>query len=190
MMGLKRVATRVGHVHGRPDMSSPTPDRPLASEGATVSVMWRNTHQRSDLPTVELAEFGKFGQQYAGGYGTNSRHTPQQIVLYSPHGTGLDEGAEVLVQVVELCPEPGDVLFDLPLDVHRGLRTAIALRRDHPDDLSTPGYHSPQLLLAPPAVRGQAVSRLQRTGPGSAHRWHPFWPVFPWLVRTPGPAVG
>ena len=95
----------------------------LATETPTGTVVWGDSRQRSDLPTVEAA---REVRPHAGGYGTAGT-----LIVHSPHGAGRHRG----VQIVELRPEPGDVLFDLPLEQ--------AASVDH-DDLSAPGYESPQ----------------------------------------------
>ena len=102
MTGLKRLAT--------------IPDGTFAPQGTAVPVEGSDAYQGSDLPAVESAQFGQVRQKGKRDLGSDAGHTAHQVVFLPPYRTLAEGLAQVLVQVVHLMLEPGDVGLNAGLD--------------------------------------------------------------------------
>ena len=107
------TAYQGSHIQSRTYGSPPTPDSPFAAHGATVAIEWRQSDERSDLLTAKGSEFGQIGQQGDTDHWTNTRHTPEQDLLFSPQRAGAYGLAKLFVDVFQAFTQPGDVLLDV-----------------------------------------------------------------------------
>src|SRR5260370_1601781 len=69
------------HVQYRANPTATSRNHPLALPGSAFAIEWRNSDERGDLTTVELAEFGQSAQHCCSSHLPDSRHAPQPLRL-------------------------------------------------------------------------------------------------------------
>jgi hypothetical protein len=106
----------------------------------------RHADQGGDLLTMQLAELGQVGEQGPADDGANPGDGPEEILLGAPNRTRLNRVGEVAIDVDDAAFEPADVLRQAPTDRRGRVFEAIALGRQHVQELSAAGHERVELL--------------------------------------------
>ena len=114
-----------GCAHG----TTTTPDQPSATQGAAVTGERRHAGEGSDVPPVQLPQFGQFVQESPGHDRTHSRHRAQEVFFRAPYETALDGVVEIPVDCAELPLTPLDVCANAT--THGGQRMLQAITLGH-----------------------------------------------------------
>jgi hypothetical protein len=111
-----------------------------AAKGPAVHVEGCEPDEGSRLLATKRSELGELGEQGKAGDATDAGSALNELVLGAPDGAVANGVTQVRVDALELVLKPRDMSLDLLFDVGvGGLAQAIALGRDHVDDLPAPG---------------------------------------------------
>ncbi len=123
--GIVPGSDQRGHVEGGAYPSAATPDNAPPPPGAALTGERRDADQGGNGLAIQLAQFGQLRQQRQGRGGPDAGDAAQQIFPFPPDGAGLHLVVQGLVQVRQLCFQPGEVALNLR--PHPGQRGVEAL---------------------------------------------------------------
>jgi hypothetical protein len=91
-----------GHVEQATDRRASSPDCPLASELAAVSIEGSQADQGGDLLAIELAQFGDFGDERGAGHRSDAGNALKEVGFVVPVIVGFDEGEDFFFDPFDL----------------------------------------------------------------------------------------
>lgn len=192
-VGIVSSGTDRRHIQGGSHRGAAAPDMALAAVLAAIAVHRGDADEGGDGAPVERPQFGQLGEKRPRGNRADPRDAAQQILLDSPHGTGLNGRPDLVVHVVHAPFEPANVIPQIARDAAsgRGLLEAAALHADHLDQLPPPRDQRrerlrrgigerPRRRLHPRPERGEDV-RIDGVGLGGAAERLREGPHLPWI---------
>ena len=136
-----------GHVQGGADVAAPALDAAIAAARAAVVRQRRDAHEFADLAVGQRAELWQAGQQTGRGRRPDAGDRLQQLIAHAPDRTRLNPRAQVAIRLAQLLVEPGDMRQQILAHGATGQRHAVALGRQHLDELSAAGHERVQIGL-------------------------------------------
>lgn len=127
--------------HGR----STTPDGTAAFERTTVSIERCDTSERSNLFTIESAEFRQFGEQGAARDWADSWDSAHAVFTVFPDRVVRDGSVEFLIDSLQCLFEDANVLIDAFCDGQGSHLKPIDLGADGFDEISSACGQAAQL---------------------------------------------
>src|SRR5262245_45479573 len=81
-------------------------DTSMSFKLSAIKVIGRETDEGSDLPAVELTEFGQRGEERISECRANAGHRNEQAVAVGQTGICADEGREALIEERNIGLQP------------------------------------------------------------------------------------
>ena len=176
------------HVQRAADIGPAPANAAIADARAAVVGQRGNPDEFADLPLAQRPEFRQPREQTGGGRRADARHGLQQAIADPPQRTGLDACSRSQ-SVWPTCLEPGDVRQQILADGAARERQAIALSRQHLDELAPPRDQRLQVRLQVIGDgRGTGSIRMANWQSTPASRASVF-PVAPRPSQRPGHAA-
>src|ERR1041384_8534703 len=116
---------QAGYVERRTHGSTTAPDKTFSLEGTAIASQRRHADESGDLFAVEKAQLRQATDEGATGDGSHTGKGPQQVLLGTPDGAGLNRPIEVGVDVARAALEPANVLDQVASNGRAGLFPAI-----------------------------------------------------------------
>jgi hypothetical protein len=98
------------HVQGGPHMGTATPDSAGTTHGPAVPMEGRYPDQRGTALAGQGASRWQVEHERPRTHGTNTRHTPQQLLLLAPDQTGTQRRVQIVVQSRSARPPGNEVV--------------------------------------------------------------------------------
>ena len=124
------------HVKDSSDLSAPAPNDAFTPIDTAVSVKRSDTHKMCNRFAVQGAQLGQLGKKGQRSDRTDPRGALEDLVLRSPCRAVLDLCGQVLFDARLFSLKPLDVGLDARSNSLGRTAETVALRHDHPDDLT------------------------------------------------------
>lgn len=135
-----RFCREGGHVQSGSHGASSAGDGPLPFELSAVSVERGQSGQGGRLLSIDLSEFGKFGNERGGGDIPDAGHAAQNVGLFPPLVVRFDEGQDFFFKAFDFFVERVDDQLQTAFDrLGMGYGEAVFLGGAEHDQLSPPG---------------------------------------------------
>src|SRR5512143_201235 len=133
--GITSAGGQGSHVERCPHAGTTAPDATTASERTAIAIERGDSHQGSNLFTVELAEFREISDQRAAGHRADTWSALKQVLFLLPNRALTDSLVQVLIDSLQFRLQPADVSVDTFFDAFGGTIEAVMLSTNHLNDL-------------------------------------------------------
>src|SRR6516225_1728100 len=105
---MRIVSTRAqsSHVENISDGHATPVDTSMSFKFSAIEVIGRETDERSDLPAIELTQFGQRGEKRISECRADAGHGNEQAVAVLQTGIGGDEFSEALIEERNIGLQP------------------------------------------------------------------------------------